>query len=84
MRTVALSLSSEITEGDKDGLLYEAERRHAFYYASIFKSINELYFQGNEHIAKAFALFDSERTNIEVAFNWASNHYLCESGVESE
>lgn len=76
MRSTAQAFNGNSQQEEHGYLLSEAKARHAFYYARGFSHISDLYYQGNEQIIRAFALFDEERPNIEAAFNWVAAHYV--------
>ncbi len=51
-------------------------RRHAEHYLKLLGAAEELYEQGGESIGRALWLFDSEWSNIQAGFTWASGHFL--------
>jgi tetratricopeptide (TPR) repeat protein len=55
-----------------DGEKYEASLRHARRYVEVLGHADALYLKGGASVLSGLALFDLERTNIEVGQAWAA------------
>lgn len=49
-----------------------AQRRHAEYFLEFLRAVDGLYLRGGESLGLALRLFDTEWSNIEAGFAWAS------------
>jgi tetratricopeptide (TPR) repeat protein len=58
--------------------LTAARRRHAEHYCGVLAAADDLYLKGGERVVLGLALFDRERSNIEVGQAWAA------CGVEAD
>jgi tetratricopeptide (TPR) repeat protein len=59
-------------EADAQVSLMQLDLRHASHYMGLLLHANRLYERGREHSRKALALFEEERSSIEVAFGRAA------------
>jgi tetratricopeptide (TPR) repeat protein len=50
-----------------------AQRRHAIHYQRVLARANDIYLQSSEGVMKGLRLFDRERLNIQVGYNWATS-----------
>src|SRR5438046_1663036 len=54
--------------------LREAQLRHAAYFKTLLKTVDELYQNGGDYAFQAFAAFDAEWNNIEAGQAWAAEN----------
>ncbi len=53
---------------------YEAQKRHAQHYETVFRTANNLYLEGGESIMHGLALFEMEWSSIRIGQAWAEAH----------
>jgi tetratricopeptide (TPR) repeat protein len=56
-----------------------ASKRHATYFRDVLTSVNELYKEGGEALARGLALFDLEWGNIQTGYTW-----VAAQGIEAD
>ena len=63
-----------MSDSNKFGTRFLANRSHAVYYAKVLRRANSACKTGGPEMIRGLALFDLERRNIEAGQSWANAH----------
>ncbi len=68
---------SQLTENEREAL----KLNHAQHFCGVLNNSCDLYLEGGKHVTEGLALFDRERTNIEVGQAWAASRSDADSAA---